>query len=84
MSIAEPPVLHPWRALFWEPVSGTGERLMVGVVYCYEGRWGVARTIRDDVLANLYGKAAEGAKRLLDTAMEMYRAAAEAGSSLEL
>lgn len=76
-------VLHPWRAMFWEPVSGTGERLMVGVVYRFKERWGSARIIRDDVLANLYGKSAKGLCNLIDTGLRIYRESAEAAESLE-
>lgn len=82
-AVTQPPPPSPWRALFWEPVSGTGERLMVGVVYQFGGQWDATRILRDDVLAALYGKAAEGARRLIDTALDMYRAAARAGDSLD-
>ncbi len=75
--------LHPWRALHWEPVSGTGERLMVGVVYRYESTWGAARILSDSVLDCLYGKSASAARKLIDTGLEMYREAARAGDSLE-
>lgn len=75
--------LHPWRALFWEPVAGTGERLMVGVVYGYGGVWSARRTLRDDVLACLYGKAADGARKLIDFGMSLYLEAARAALSLK-
>ncbi|PJK00813.1 hypothetical protein CO641_02255 [Lysobacteraceae bacterium NML91-0213] len=77
------PSLAPWRALFWEPVAGTGERLMVGVVYHFGEGWGGRRILRDDVLTALYGKAADGARKLIDVALEMYVAAARAGGSLD-
>lgn len=70
---------HPWRALFWEPVAGTGERLMVGVVYVYEGQPAVSRVLRDDVLEALYGKAADGARKLIDAGLDMACAVAQAG-----
>lgn len=79
----ETTIKHPWRALFWEPVSGTGERIMVGVVYRFDETWGVARLVRDDVLSALYGKAAVGARKLIDAGLSIYRAAAQAGGSLE-
>ena len=69
-----------WRPLFWEPVAGTGERLMIGLVHDFGGETGIARIIRDDVLDALYGKAAEGVRRLIDQALQMYLAAANASS----
>lgn len=69
-----------WRPLFWEPVAGTGERLMVGIVHDFGGETGTARIIRDDVLDALYGKAADGVRRLLEHAFQMYLAAAKASS----
>lgn len=75
--------LTPWRALHWEPVTGTGERLMVGVVYNFGGEWDAARILRDDVLSALYGKAAAGARRLIDTGLSAFREAAAAGDSLD-
>lgn len=69
-----------WRPLFWEPVAGTGERLMVGLVHDFGGEIGTARIIRDDVLDALYGKAADGVRRLLEHAFQMYLAAANASS----
>lgn len=69
-----------WRPLFWEPVAGTGERLMVGLVHDFGGEVGTARVIRDDVLDALYGKAAVGVRRLLEQAFQMYLAAANASS----
>lgn len=67
-----------WRPLYWEPVSGTGERLMIGLVHDFGGDVGVARIIRDDVLDALYGKAADGVRRLIDQSLQLYRAVAAA------
>lgn len=83
MSAPTTTTLHPWRPLFWEPVAGTGERLMVGVVYFYAGQWKTARILRDDVLANLYGNAAVGARKLIDFGLSLFHATAQAGGSLE-
>lgn len=74
----------PWRALFWEPVSGTGERLMIGVLHKHEGKWAAQRIIRDDVLDSLYGKAAADAKALLDHALGIYVAAAVASDDISI
>lgn len=77
------PTLHPWRPLFWEPVAGTGERLMVGLVYHYASEWKARRILRDDVLDNLYGNASVGARKLIDVGLAMFHAAAKAANSLE-
>jgi hypothetical protein len=74
--------LNPWRALFWEPVSGTGERIMVGVVYKYAGIWGATRVLRNDVLACLYGKSSVQAQKLIDLGISMFLEAARASDSL--
>ncbi len=76
--------LHPWRPLFWEPVEGTGERIMVGVVHAYGGQVGAKRFIRDDVLDALYGHAAVGARNLIDKSLELFAAAAGASSVEEV
>src|SRR5690554_2328952 len=79
-----PENLHPWRPLFWEPVAGTGERLMAGVVYCFSGEWEAIRIIRDDVLAALYGQdAAAGAINLIEFGIRLYGEAAKGASSLD-
>ena len=70
--------LHPWRPLYWEPVDGTGERLMVGVLHAYNGQVGAVRILRDDVLDALYGHAADGARNLIDKSLELYRTVASA------
>jgi hypothetical protein len=68
-----------WRPFFWEPVEGTGERLMAGVVLCFEGEWKAERLLRDDVLNSLYGKSAAQPKRLIDEALATGLAIAQAG-----
>jgi len=74
--------LTPWRALFWEPVAGTGERLMVGLVHGFKGQWAAQRIIRDDVLDSLYGKASADAKTLIDHALKTYAVAAESTNDI--
>jgi hypothetical protein len=73
----------PWRPLYWEPVPGTGERLMVGVVHSFAGELRCVRTIRDDVLDCLFGKAASGLRRLIDHSLSLYQAAGTAARSVE-
>lgn len=50
------PAVNGWVPVFWEPVSGTGELLMVGVVVRFEGKISAHRIIRDDALQALFGK----------------------------
>ncbi|EQD69238.1 hypothetical protein B1B_05430, partial [mine drainage metagenome] len=47
--IGEPAMRADWKPLFWEPVEGTGERLMAGVLLRLEGEWSTRRMLRDDV-----------------------------------
>lgn len=68
-----------WRPFFWEPVAGTGERLMAGVVLYYGGEWFARRLLRDDVFDCLFGKAAANPKRLVDEALEHCLGLARAG-----
>jgi hypothetical protein len=58
-----------WIPLFWEPVKGTGERLMVGVVANYEGEFIHQKIIRDDVLDALYGKQSANPKKMINEAL---------------
>lgn len=73
----------PWRPLYWEPVSGTGERIMVGVLHGYGNEYRAVRTIRNDVLDCLFGKASSGLKRLIDHSLNIFQIAAQASKSLE-
>ena len=71
--------LTAWQPIFWEPVSGTGERLMVGVIHQFAGQFSAARIIRDDVLDCLYGQhASAGARRIIETGLSMIAAASNA------
>lgn len=75
-----PSDMHSWRPVFWEPVSGTGERIMVGVVHNFKSEIGATRLLRDDVLDALYGAtAASGARRLIDAGLDFCTIAARTG-----
>jgi hypothetical protein len=67
---AQPLSLSQWRPVFWEPVAGTGERLMAGVVGQHGDDWHARRTIRDDVLESLYGASSDGTKKLIEEALQ--------------
>ncbi len=76
--------MHSWRPIFWEPVAGTGERMMAGVVFEYAGTWEGVRIIRDDVVAALYGASSSiGAIRLIEFGLRLFKEAATAANSLD-
>lgn len=73
--------LHEWRPVFWEPVTGTGERIMVGVLYKFDSIISSTRLIRDDVLDSLYGQhSSAAAKSLIDTGLNLLTTAAQVAS----
>jgi len=71
-----------WRPVFWEPVTGTGERLLVGILYQFDDMIAAARFLRDDVLDGLFGKQARGASKLIDFSLGMLQGAARADGSV--
>jgi hypothetical protein len=73
-----------WIPFFWEPVGGTGERLMAGVVFNFNGQWSAQRLLRDDIFDALYGKAAANPKRLVDEALQLCLAVAHSGGQAAL
>jgi hypothetical protein len=58
-----------WMPLYWEPVAGTDERIMAGVIVDYENSMTAHRILRDDVLEAMYGKASGSPKNLIDTGL---------------
>jgi hypothetical protein len=67
-----------WKSFYWEPVEGTGERLMAGIVLQFDGQWGAHRMLRNDVLESLYGKASADPRKLIDEALQFCLAVAVA------
>lgn len=65
----KPTALADWRPVYWEPVAGSGERLMAGVVGRHGETWQARRALRNDVLESLYGDKAAGAIKLIDHAL---------------
>lgn len=70
-------LVNAWVPVFWEPVSGTGERLMVGVIVSFEGNITAHRIIRDDILEALYGKSSGQPAALIEFALGDLRTIAE-------
>ncbi len=68
---------NAWVPVFWEPVSGTGERLMVGVIVSFERNITAHRIIRDDILEALYGKSSGQPAALIEFALGDLRTIAE-------
>jgi len=66
---------HPaeWAPVLWEPVMGTEERLMVGVVARCGEQWTAIRVVREDVFTAIYGKKESGAKAMVDMAIDLLR-----------
>lgn len=56
---------------------------MVGVVHKYGGEVRAVRTIRDDVLYCLFGKASGGLRRLIDHSLSLFQAAGAMSIGLE-
>lgn len=67
-----------WKSFYWEPVEGTGERLMAGIVLQFDGQWAAHRMLRNDVLESLYGKASADPRKLIDEALQLCLAVAVA------
>ena len=44
-----------WTPMYWQPVMGSGERIMAGVIVEFSGEITSHRLIRPDVLESLYG-----------------------------
>lgn len=59
-------MIAKWVPLYWEPVHGTNERLMAGIVAFMNDEWVAHRLIRDDVLDALFGKQSANPKNLID------------------
>lgn len=74
-------MLAKWRPLFWEPVEGTGERLMAGVLIQLRDELIAKRVIRDDVLDSLYGAASSRPRVLIDEALVLCRRVVEASGA---
>ena len=60
-----------WTPLYWQPVIGSGERIMAGAIVDYQDEVTWHRLIRDDVLKALYGSSFKETQSLLDTALEL-------------
>ena len=63
-----------WRAVYWEPVMQTGERVCVGFLTAWEQQFKAVLTIRPDLLATLFGAAGSKAHKLLERTFRLLNA----------
>lgn len=64
--------------LFWEPVEGTGERLMAAALIKMADGVSSHLLLRDDVLDVMYGSAAAALKTMFESALQAYWQMAQA------
>lgn len=67
-----------WTPIYWQPVMGSGERIMAGAIVDFENEISAHRLIKNDILKTLYGSSAINLERLLDTAFKMQQEMAQA------
>lgn len=66
-----------WTPIYWQPVMGSGERIMAGALVDFDNEITAHRLIRDDVLKTLYGSSAKNLEKLLDTAFNLQQQMAQ-------
>jgi hypothetical protein len=71
-----------WRAIYWEPVMQTGERICVGFLTLWDQQARAVLTLRPDLLATLFGAAGQKVQVLLDRGFRMMNAQLGGGRSL--
>jgi hypothetical protein len=78
MAVTEPTALPTtvglWRAIYWEPVMATGERICVGFLTHWDGASKAVLTIRQDLLIAMFGAAGPKASALLERAIRLMNA----------
>ncbi len=55
-----------WRAIYWEPVMGSGERLCVGCITSLHGKTKAHKAVKPGVLMALYSANGASAEMMLD------------------
>jgi hypothetical protein len=63
-----------WRAVYWEPVMQTGERICVGFLTLWDQQARAVLTLRPDLLATLFGAAGQKVQVLLDRGFRLMNA----------
>lgn len=72
-----------WRAVYWEPVMQTGERICVGFLTTWAQESKAVLTIRPDLLVTLFGTAGEKAQNLLERSFRIMNAVLNENSALD-
>jgi hypothetical protein len=80
---ALPATTGQWRAIYWEPVMLTGERICVGFLTHWAGHPKAELTIRPDLLVTLFGGAGAKAQALLERAFRLMQAHVSATSGID-
>ena len=66
-----------WRAIYWEPVANTTERLCVGCLTEWKGQVHQHRFLRSDLLIAMYGANASKVSQMLDKGLALSTALAK-------
>lgn len=77
-----PATTGQWRAIYWEPVMLTGERICVGFLTHWAGHVKAELTVRPDLLVTLFGGAGAKAQALLERAFKLMQAQVDAVNSI--
>lgn len=74
-AVTEPTILPTtvgqWRAIYWEPVMATGERICIGFLTTWDRQSKAVLTVRPDLLSTLFGAAGAKAHALLERALRI-------------
>jgi hypothetical protein len=62
-----------WSPIYFEPITGSGERITVAIVVADQEGFEVRRTIRDDVLKALYGSRRDHLSQMLEFVLDYIR-----------
>ena len=71
-----------WRAIYWEPVMQTGERICVGFLTSWNEQNRAVVTLRPDLLVTLFGAAGQKVQVLLERGFRMMNAQLGSGRTL--
>jgi hypothetical protein len=63
-----------WRAIYWEPVMATGERICVGFLTTWRDESKAVLTVRPDLLPTLFGAAGSKTQSMLERAFRLVNA----------
>lgn len=73
-----PATVGKWRAVYWEPVMATGERLCFAILIEWQGKRSAISVLSADHLVAMYGANGPRAAALLDRAVRLLEASLKA------